>query len=311
VTSELLYSVKTIRRLITTLCSVGETLYRSNNKNSKLQRDKYYKSGRKAVASHSLHGEFNPYALSKYLPNERSMDPEDRKNSLLPCGYTLAQSWDALRKCWKGFYISRSQNNSDGMSEYASRIRKLQLEMGIQVTKFDDDILGELHLNQIQQDTDEDEIQHKNVRVAPKMINSCRYVPLKERAPDYDDVMDKSSQIIGTKDLARPSPREDIFYKPRIRSSKSCQHITSKMDTHRAGSKNTSWTRHDGNTITYVNPGNIYNQPHSDDPRSTLEEEDNACCSRSPVNESESEDKEKEEQGNRRSCHYKEKRSYY
>jgi hypothetical protein len=30
------------------------------------------------------------------------------------------------------------------------------------------------------------------------MINSCRYVPLKERVPDYDDVTDKSSQINGT-----------------------------------------------------------------------------------------------------------------
>ena len=56
------------------------------------------------------------------------------------------------------------------MSEYASRIRKLQQEMGIQGTKFDDDILDEQDLNQIQQDTDKDEIQHNNVRVVPKMI---------------------------------------------------------------------------------------------------------------------------------------------
>ena len=151
--------------------------------------------------------------------------------------------------------ISKSKNNSSRMSEYASRIRKLQQQMGIQGTKFDDDILDEQDLNQIQQDTDKDEIQHNNVRVVPKMIY-CRYVPLKERAPDYDDVMDKSSQIIGTKDLARLSPREEIFSKPRFRSRKSYQHIASKKGTHRAGSKNESWTRHDGNIITYVNPGN-------------------------------------------------------
>ena len=90
------------------------------------------------------------------------MDSEDRKNSLLPCGYTLAESWNALRKCWKGFYISKSQDKSAGMSEYASRIRKLQQEMGIQVTKFDSDILEEQDPNQIQQDTVKDEIQHKN-----------------------------------------------------------------------------------------------------------------------------------------------------
>ena len=90
------------------------------------------------------------------------MDSEDRKNSLLPCGYTLAQSWDALRKCWKGFYISKIQDNTAGMSEYASRIMKLQQGMGIQVTKFDSDILEEQDPNQIQQDTVKDEIQHKN-----------------------------------------------------------------------------------------------------------------------------------------------------
>jgi hypothetical protein len=61
--------------------------------------------------------------------------------------YTLAQSWDALRKCWKGFYISKSKNNSGGMSEYASRIRKLQQEIGIPVTQFDADILSEQDLD--------------------------------------------------------------------------------------------------------------------------------------------------------------------
>jgi hypothetical protein len=138
-------------------------MFRSN-KYSKLLRDRYYKSGRKAIASHSIRGWNNPNALSSHLQNETLLDTDDRKNSRLPCGYTLAQSWDALRKCWKGFYISKSKNNSGGMSEYARRIRKLQEEMGIQVTKFDSDILEEQHLNQIQQDTDEDEIQHKNVR---------------------------------------------------------------------------------------------------------------------------------------------------
>ena len=134
----------TIRRLITTLCSVGENLYRSNYKNSKLLRHRYYKSGRKAIASHSIHGWNNTNALSSNLQSELSMDPDDRKNSLLPCGFTLAQSWDALRKCWKGFYISKSKSNPGGMSEYASRIRKLQQEIGIPVTQFDASILNDM-----------------------------------------------------------------------------------------------------------------------------------------------------------------------
>jgi len=90
----------------------------------------------------------------------------------------------------------------------------------------------------------------------------------------------------------------------------------SKKGTHRAGSKNTFWTRYNGNTITYVNPGNFYNQRYSDEPESIVdkvdeEEDDNACYYRSRAIETETEDKEVEEQGNRRSCHYKAKRSYY
>ena len=45
--------------------------------------------------------------------------------------------------------------------------------------------------------------------------------------------------------------------------------------------------------------------------RSPLDEYDNACYYRPPAIEIETEDKEDEEQGNRRSCHYKAKRSYY
>ena len=148
------------------------------------------------------------------------------------------------------------------------------------------------------------------------MINSCRYVPLKERVPDYDDVTDNSSQINGTKDLARPSPKKEIFSKRgfRKRRRKSCQYIASKKGTHRATSQNTFWIRYHGNTISYVNAGNLYNQRYSDEPGSIVDEvdeEDNACYYRSRAIETETEDKEVEEQGNRRSCHYKAKRSYY
>jgi hypothetical protein len=63
----------------------------------------------------------NRNGLSRYLTDEISMPSEDRKNFVLPCGFTLAQSWAALRKCWKGFYIARSRDDSDKMAEYASQ----------------------------------------------------------------------------------------------------------------------------------------------------------------------------------------------
>ena len=134
------------------------------------------------------------------------------------------------------------------------------------------------------------------MKYSTKMINSCRYVPLKERVPDYDDVTDKSSQINGTKDLARPSPKKEIFSKRgfRKRRRKSCQYIASKKGTHRATSQNTFWIRYHGNTISYVNAGNLYNQRYSDEPGSIVDEvdeEDNACYYRSPASEIETEDR--------------------
>ena len=103
----------------------------------------YYRRRKKAVGSHTRWGEHNPDALSSYLNGEKEMTAEDRKSAELPCGFTIAQSWAALRKCWLAFYITKSQGDIIGMAEYAKRIRKLQAEMGINPTKFESDILDE------------------------------------------------------------------------------------------------------------------------------------------------------------------------
>lgn len=56
----------------------------------------YYRWRRRAVGSHTRWGDRNPNALSSYLKGEREMTAECRKNSLLPCGWTIAKSWAAL-----------------------------------------------------------------------------------------------------------------------------------------------------------------------------------------------------------------------
>jgi len=77
------------------------------------------------------------------------MSAEERKNFRLPCGRTVAESWAALRKCWLGFYITRSQEDRQGMTEFAYRIRKIQAELNIPPTNFDSDILDENTVNRI------------------------------------------------------------------------------------------------------------------------------------------------------------------
>ena len=69
------------------------------------------------------------------------MDHYERKSFVLPCGKTLAQSWAALRKAWLGFKIARSNGDTALVTYYASFIIKVQMEMGLQATTFDSDIL--------------------------------------------------------------------------------------------------------------------------------------------------------------------------
>lgn len=50
--------------------------------------------------------------------------------------FTQGQSWGALRKAWKGYRIAKVQGDNAKMSEYATKIRKLQGELGISVASF-------------------------------------------------------------------------------------------------------------------------------------------------------------------------------
>ena len=50
--------------------------------------------------------------------------------------FTTGQSWGALRKAWKGYRIAKVQGDNAKMREYATKIRKLQGELGISVASF-------------------------------------------------------------------------------------------------------------------------------------------------------------------------------
>ena len=50
--------------------------------------------------------------------------------------FTIAQSWGALRKAWKGYRIAKVQDDNARMIEYANKIRKIQGELGISVASF-------------------------------------------------------------------------------------------------------------------------------------------------------------------------------
>jgi hypothetical protein len=50
--------------------------------------------------------------------------------------FTVGQSWGALRKAWKGYRIAKVQGDNAKMREYATKIRKIQGELGISVASF-------------------------------------------------------------------------------------------------------------------------------------------------------------------------------
>jgi hypothetical protein len=50
--------------------------------------------------------------------------------------FSTGQSWGALRKAWKGYRIAKVQADGARMTEYATKIRKIQGELGITRSTF-------------------------------------------------------------------------------------------------------------------------------------------------------------------------------
>ena len=128
------------------------------------------------------------------------MTAEDRKSAELPCGWTIAESWAALRKCWLAFYITKSQGDIIGKTEYAKRIRKLQAEMGIKPTNFDSDILDENTALLIDQ-------SYRKSQTQLDEIQDGEQPTIESEEMDYEQIMAAPTTNTGN----RPSPRQEIF----------------------------------------------------------------------------------------------------
>jgi hypothetical protein len=174
----------------------------------------YHRRGRRAVGSHSRRGMHNPCAMSSYIPCEIVMNTSDRKNSLLPCGFTIEESWAALRKSWLGFEIAHSNGDSGRMSRYAYQITKLQRQLGIEVTKFHEGLLDEQTLEEI-----DEELSGYTTEV--DLGDS-----IEERSLDYDGMMDEAHKRIGCQYQVAPAPPERSFAKSTevSKSVKTCEY---------------------------------------------------------------------------------------
>jgi len=50
--------------------------------------------------------------------------------------FTKGQTWGALKKAWRAYKIAKVQNKKEDMMTYAQRIRTLQKELGLPLSKF-------------------------------------------------------------------------------------------------------------------------------------------------------------------------------
>ena len=174
------------------------------------QNSVYYRLRRRAVASHSQWGVRNPNGLSSYIANEYSLPAEVRKGILLPCHKTVAQSWAALRKCWQGFNISKSQNNISGMQKYAYRIRKIQAQMGIRPKDFDPHVLDENTVLLI-------DAEYRLQSRQNQELDNTKESRMETTELNYEEIMTKPNATVKL-----PAPRENIFTSHYPRSDKSC-----------------------------------------------------------------------------------------
>lgn len=129
---------------------------------------------------------------------------------------TLAESWAGLRKSWLGFKIALSNGDTVLMTHYASFIRRVQTEMGIEVTEFDSNILDE-----------QDSYEQAGNCICE--IHDVSQVILEEKSPDHDAIIeDARSKMIDDYDGIRV-PRQTIFAGHKTSSENLCKYEAQKL----------------------------------------------------------------------------------
>ena len=180
------------------------------------QNSVYYRLRNKAVGSHSQWGVHNPDGLSSYIGNESGLTADARKHFRLPCGKTVAQSWCALRKCWLGFNIAKSQDDRSLMQKYAYRIRKIQAQMGIKFTDFDPEILDENTVTLIDK-------KYRLQEPQDQELDNVKESSIETTELNYEEIMTGPATTVKL-----PDPRENIFTSHYLRSDNSCPSLADR-----------------------------------------------------------------------------------
>jgi hypothetical protein len=183
-----------------------------------LSRGFYIRPNRwhRAVGSHSRYDFPNWSAFSRYIDNEDTMHHSERKSFELPCGKTVAESWGGLRKAWLGFKIALANHDAALMTHYASFIRKVQIEMGIQVTEFDPDILVP--------DILDEPVDNETETVRSYAYQKASSDQITDQELDYDSIMENARSNIDDRYEIISAPRQNIFGSSPASPRNACLH---------------------------------------------------------------------------------------
>jgi hypothetical protein len=78
-----------------------------------------------------------PYEPAYYYKFTPIIRPQV-EDSILSNGHTVTQTWVAICKSWNGYIIAKKNFEMEEIRKYIGQIRKLQKELGLEQTKFDD-----------------------------------------------------------------------------------------------------------------------------------------------------------------------------
>jgi len=141
-----------------------------------------------------------------------------RKSYVLPCRRTVGESWGALRRSWLGFKIAVGKGDRALMKHYASFIVRVQVEMGIPITKFDSDLLDAQAAKLVY---DNGLVQGNDGSIGIQE-NTDRDSAVREREMDYDGLLNADLMEQDNQPRQFTPPRSSVFTKFESRIENSC-----------------------------------------------------------------------------------------
>lgn len=88
------------------------------------------------MRSHKYRFTFDKFVKRKKWDPYKGYKYGKRYSNMLPSGYYENQVWGALHKAWVGYIIAKNKSQFVRQIKYAKIIRKLQRELGLELSDF-------------------------------------------------------------------------------------------------------------------------------------------------------------------------------